>query len=106
MGGENVAKAGVLQIERRADIDRVIARILPRLAAAEEKTMSGGEFRRAMRDVSRELLEEAMAVLADEGRIVATEVEYHGQIGLEIHPDCGWLRTASKHVRHRWQSPI
>lgn len=75
------AKAGLLQTERRADIERVITRIVPRLAAAEEKTMSGGEFRRVMRDVSRELLEEAMAVLADEGRIVATEVEYHGHSG-------------------------
>ena len=65
-----LAKAGLLENERRADIDRVIARIVPRLAAADEKTMSGGEFRRAMRDVSRELLEEAMAVLADEGRIM------------------------------------
>ena len=34
-----------------------------------------------MRDVSRELLEEAMAILADEGRIAATECEYHGQTG-------------------------
>jgi hypothetical protein len=80
-GRRELAKASVLEDQRRADIDRVIARVVPRLADADEKTMSGGEFRRAMRDVPRELLEEAMAVLADEGRISATEVEYHGQTG-------------------------
>jgi hypothetical protein len=76
-----LAKASVLDKQRRADIDRVIARVVPRLAVANEKTMSGGEFRRAMRDVSRELLEEAMAELADEGRVVAVEVEYRGNKG-------------------------
>ena len=50
------------KIERRADIDRVIARVMPRLAAADEKTMSGAELRKTMRDVNRDLFDE------DDGR--------------------------------------
>jgi hypothetical protein len=76
-----LAKAGVLEKQRRADIERVIARIIPRLAAADEKNMSGAELRKTMRDVPRDLFDETMAVLADEGRIVIAEVEYHGQTG-------------------------
>jgi hypothetical protein len=38
-------------------------------ALMDEKTRTGGELRRAMRDVPKELLEETMAVIADEGRI-------------------------------------
>ena len=34
-----------------------------------------------MRDVSRELFDETMDELADEGRIEATEIEYHGSTG-------------------------
>jgi hypothetical protein len=62
-----LAKAGVLEKQRLADIERVTARILPRLTAADEKTMSSGELRRAMRDVPKDLLDETMAVLADAG---------------------------------------
>ena len=71
----------MLEDRRRADIDRVKGRVIPRLAAAEDKTLCGAELRRAMRDVSRELFDETMNELADEGRIEATEVEYHGSIG-------------------------
>jgi hypothetical protein len=39
--------------ERRADIEMVTKRILPRLADAGEKMMRGRDLRRAMRDVSR-----------------------------------------------------
>ncbi len=78
-GRRELAKAGVLDDQKRADIDRVIARVIPRLAAAEDKTVSGGELSRAMRDVPKELLREVMEVLADEGRITATEYEYHGK---------------------------
>ena len=80
-GRRELAKAGLLADERRADVERVIKRVLPRLAAADEKTMSGAELRKTMRDVSRELFDETMAALADEGRIVATEIEYHGNTG-------------------------
>lgn len=80
-GRRELAKAGVLEDQRRADIDRMTARVLPRLAAADEKTMSGAKLRKTMRDVSRELFDATMAVLADESRIVATEIEYRGQTG-------------------------
>jgi len=76
-----LAKAGLLADERRADVERVIARVVPRLAAAEEKTLSGAALKRTMRDVSKGLFDETMAALVDEDRIVATEVEYRGQTG-------------------------
>ena len=45
-GRRELAKAGVLEDQRRADIDRMTARVLPRLAAADEKTMSGAKLRK------------------------------------------------------------
>ena len=80
-GRRDSAKAGVLADARRKDIDPVITRVLARLATAEEKTMGGRDLRQGMRDVPRELFDEAIAVLTDEGRIVAAEVEYRGQMG-------------------------
>ena len=80
-GRRELAKAGLLADERRADVERVIARVVPRLAAAEEKTLSGAALKRTMRDVSKGLFDETMAALVDEDRIVATEVEYRGQTG-------------------------
>ena len=80
-GRRELAKALVRDDQRRADIERVIARVVPRLTAADEKTLSGAALRRAIPDVKRDLFDETMAVLADEGRIVATEIEYHGNTG-------------------------
>jgi hypothetical protein len=76
-----VAKAAQMAGERRKDLDRVKARIIARLAAAPGMTLAGGDLTRVMRSVPRELRDEAMAELADEGRVDIRERVYQGQTG-------------------------
>ncbi|OFB38367.1 hypothetical protein BA059_14805 [Mycolicibacterium sp. (ex Dasyatis americana)] len=80
-GIRRVAEARVVADEEAKEVERVSARVIPKLVASNEKTMSGAELRRAMRDVPRELFDMTMRVLEDQGRIASKEHEYRGQTG-------------------------